>query len=231
MTRGSIRVDEGDRIIVAVIAAYNEAKSVGEVVREAGPHTSRVYVIDDGSEDETSKLAAQAGAIVLRHPFNIGAGAAIATGLHVALEDGAEIVVTLDADGQHDPSEISEVVQPILSGEADLVIGTRFLSLKSKMPLYKWLGNKIIAFVVSRIGSTKVSDTECNLRAYCRDVALRVVPESRGYAFASEMLLRALKSGFKVKEVPVHVTVRNGPRGTSILDGIKILLRSMGMVH
>src|SRR4030042_6886904 len=128
--------------ITAVIPAFNEERTIGRVVRDAMKHVSEVVVVDDGSADATSQTAIGAGATVLRHSKNKGYGSALATGFQHFRNNGANILVVLDGDGQHDPAEIPILIQPILEGLADIVTGSRFMNSGSgnDMPLYRQFG-------------------------------------------------------------------------------------------
>src|SRR4030042_2438817 len=118
--------------LIAIIPAYNEEKPIGEVVQGVKKYTENIIVIDDGSEDKTSEIAQKRGAKVYRHFINRGLGGALGTGIKTALISGADIIVTLDADGQHDTAEIPRIIKPIIDGKADVVIGSRFLVRQSK---------------------------------------------------------------------------------------------------
>ena len=117
--------DLNGMMVTAVIPAYNEEKTIGSVVLEAKQHAMRVIVVDDGSQDATGKIAKLAGAQIIHHPQNQGKGAALKTGLQAA--EDADIVVTLDSDGQHHPQEIPQILEPIVQGRADLVNGSRYI--------------------------------------------------------------------------------------------------------
>ncbi|MFQ6052521.1 MAG: glycosyltransferase family 2 protein, partial [Candidatus Hydrothermarchaeota archaeon] len=132
-------------MIVAALPAYNEEIAIGSVILRARKHADKVIVVDDGSEDNTAEIAELAGAIVFKHERNMGYGAAIRSCFRKARELNADILVTIDADGQHDPSEIPKLIEPIQKGEADVVIGSRFLSKqKYPIPLYRLLGMKVL---------------------------------------------------------------------------------------
>ena len=118
--------------VQVVIPAYNEAKTIFEIIRKLKDQVSQIITVDDGSTDDTGELAKQAGAKVLTHFLNRGQGAALQTGISFALANGAEIIVTFDADGQHNPDEIDQVIKPLLLGEVDVVLGSRFLESRIK---------------------------------------------------------------------------------------------------
>src|SRR5438552_17737148 len=145
--------------IIAVIPAYNEATHVVDVVRSNLDFVDQVVVVDDGSSDNTSTAARQAGARVYRHVVNRGLGGAIATGLRAALALDADIIVTLDSDGQHLPEDIVPVIAPILAGEADFVIGSRLINPRG-MPLSRRAANRIAALCSNALFGVSVCDSQ-----------------------------------------------------------------------
>jgi glycosyltransferase involved in cell wall biosynthesis len=160
-----------------------------------------VYLVDDGSTDGTGDEQQGRGATVLTHRVNRGKGAALATGIAAALAGGAEVIVTLDADGQHPPEEIPRLVAPIAAGHADLVLGARARS--GTMPLPRRLTNWLSARLASRIGGQGVSDAQTGFRAFTRAVAARVRPTEARYDYETAFLLGALDAGFRVASVPI----------------------------
>jgi len=207
---------------VALIPAYNEEKNVGSVVREAKKYVDLVIVVDDGSRDKTAEEAAKAGAVVIRHPTNMGYGAAVKTLLYAFLSSGAKYAVQLDADGQHDPSDIPKFLQALREG-ADMVIGSRFA--KSKVPLYRKLGIYVIRFILRLLG-VKVADPENGYRAYTRKAAEILFPQldEIWMGISSQAVYLAAKNKLKIGEVPTKVTY--GPDTSSempIAHGISII--------
>lgn len=202
---------ETGRGIAAVVPAYQAAATIGEVVsrvRGAVP-AGRVYVVDDGSADPTGAEAARVGATVLTHPRNRGKGAALATGIQRALADGAEVVVTLDADGQHPPEEIPRLAAPIAQDLADLVLGAR--ARTGPMPWSRRCSNWLSAALASRVGRVPVADAQTGFRAFSRRVAETVRPHESRYDFESAFLLAALVAGHRVRSVPVPTIYGGAP--------------------
>jgi glycosyltransferase involved in cell wall biosynthesis len=198
----------GPRLAV-VIPAYQAAATIADVVtrtRQAVPEAA-VYVVDDGSRDATGELARAAGATVCAHPQNAGKGRALGTGIARALAGGAEILVTVDADGQHPPEDIPRLAAPVRAGEADLVLGAR--ARTGAMPLGRRLTNWLSATLASRIGGVPVPDAQTGFRAVSRRAAQTVRPDERRYDFETAFLLHALAGGWRVRSVPV-VTVYDG---------------------
>ena len=211
---------------VAIIPAFNEEKTIGEVVSKSKKYADEIIVIDDGSRDKTSKIAKESGARVYRHLINRGLGGALSTGIKVALLSGADIILTLDADGQHDTEEIPQIIKPIIDGEADFVIGSRFLT-PQPMPLFRRLGIpffNIVAFILFGIRGT---DTLCGMRAFNKKMAQVLEIQSNGMEAVLEMLKKAQINKFIVKEVPIKAiyTQYSLSKGLRFLPGIKFLMK------
>jgi len=226
MSNGSMG---GERpFIVACIPAYNEELTIAKVVLRARRHVDRVIVCDDGSSDMTAEIAEACGAEVIRHERNMGKGAAMQSLFRRAREVGADIIVTLDADGQHDPDEIPVLVNTMIEMGADVVIGSRFLNREAvnKIPAYRRVGNMILNVVTS---VSDVMDTQSGFRAYSRRAVESIQPTEMGFAVDSEILYKASELGLKIVEVPVGVEYRV-PRPSKrgpVLHALDVLL---GMV-
>jgi len=197
--------------VAVVIPAYNEAESVGDVVSQipdevCGEQTA-VLVVDDGSRDETSEAAAKAGAVVARHVINRGGGAALRTGYRLMAESGALVVVTLDADGQHLPSEMESLVKPVLDDEVDVAHGSRVLGSADPNSRSREFGIVFFNKLVSFITRTKVSDCSNGYRAVRTSVLPQLVLRQEQF-HTSEFLIEAIKRGVPAKEVPVTVAKR-----------------------
>jgi len=189
--------------IIAVIPCFNEENFIGDIVTRARIYADKVIVIDDGSTDNTSEVAKAAGAEVIRHERRRGAGAATKSGFEAAKTNNADILVTLDGDGQHDPDEIPQVLAPILSCKADLVIGSRFLLQNiKKVPKYRKFGIDIITWLYNLGSKKKVSDSQSCFRAYSRKSLEAVSITENGFSFSVEVLIQARKKGFVITEVP-----------------------------
>lgn len=190
--------------IAAVIPAFNESSQIGEVVRATLPLVDEVLVVDDGSSDETSYAAACAGAIVFRHIINRGVGGATATGLKAAVMREADVIVTLDSDGQHLPEEIPKVIAPILAGEADFVIGSRLLD-PTGMPVSRQLANRTADLCTNLLFNVKVHDSQCGFRAFTQEAASRIDIRTGRYEISSEIIAEIAAHGFRIAEVPITV--------------------------
>lgn len=191
--------------VTAIVPAYNEAISIGSVVISASEFVDRVIVIDDGSIDHTTEIAEKAGALVIKHPHNMGKGAALKTGFNAA--QNTDILVTLDGDGQHNPWEIPLLIAPIQNGEADMVNGSRYLNKKAKgTPAYRRIGQTVLDRTTNINSGLKITDSQSGFRAF----AAFTIPSFRftntGFSIESEMLMDAAESNFKIKEVEVRTS-------------------------
>ena len=192
-----------DAVVAVVIPAYQAAATIADVVSRArrAAVAATVYVVDDGSQDGTGDRGRAQGATVLVHDGNRGKGAALATGIEAALTGGADVIVTLDADGQHPPEDIPRLAAPVLRGDADLVLGAR--ARAGAMPWGRRCTNWLSAALASRIGGVPVDDAQTGFRALSHRVAVAIRPAERGYDFETAFLLAALAGGFAVRSVPV----------------------------
>lgn len=223
--------------IVAVIPAYNEASRVGAVVHAAKRYVDRVIVVDDGSRDTTSAAAAAAGALVVRHPENAGAGAATMTGIAAARRIGADIVVTIDADEQHDPRDIPALLLPVLEGRADMVFANRFGATttgkrRNRIPAIRRLFNTIGNVVTFVAAGLWVKDSQCGFKVFGPKALQEVHLQTRGFEFCTEIIREAHANHWRTEEIPVKVvySAYTLAKGQSFAMGVKtalqILLRS-----
>jgi glycosyltransferase involved in cell wall biosynthesis len=190
----------------AIIPAYDAERDLGDVVREAvaiWPVQRAVIVVDDGSADRTQDLARSAGAIVLRHPINRGKGAALRTGMEHAMRAGFDVAVTIDADGQHPPSEALRLLDAEPDPDA-LVLGVRDLRAAGA-PRANQISNRISNFFLSLFARRRFADTQCGLRRYPLRRTLELGVRDEGYAFEGEVILRAIAGRVRIAEVPVRV--------------------------
>jgi hypothetical protein len=197
--------------IAILVPAYNEAENIGHVLdlmpEEVCGVPTAVLVVDDGSRDGTGDVAARHGAIVARHVINRGGGAALRTGYRLMVDSGAEIVVTLDADGQHLPSEMERLVKPVLDGEVDVAHGSRVLGQADRNHFARELGIVFFNRLVSLITRTKVSDCSNGYRAVRTAVLPQLVLRQEQF-HTSEFMIEAIKRGIPAREVPVTVERR-----------------------
>jgi glycosyltransferase involved in cell wall biosynthesis len=199
-----------DRVAV-VVPAFNEAENIGYVLDRIPPEVcgleTAVLVVDDGSRDGTAEAAAVHGALVARHVINRGGGAALRTGYRLMVESGAEVVVTLDADGQHLPSQMARLVQPVLDREVDVAHGSRVLGEAESNHLAREMGIVFFNRLVSLITRTHVTDCSNGYRAVRTTVLPQLVLRQEQF-HTSEFMIEAIKRGIPAKEVPVTVEQR-----------------------
>jgi glycosyltransferase involved in cell wall biosynthesis len=191
--------------VVICIPAFNEEKTIGSVVSGSKAFSARVVVCDDGSSDETSLEATKSGAIVANHAKNLGKGAALKTLLQEASKLGPDVVVTLDGDGQHNPSDIPLLVTPVLEGTADVVIGCRFGG-ENRIPFYRRAGNSLLSLMTNWSAGTKVRDTQSGFRAYSSKVIPSISIIENGMGVDSEILIKLARQGFRIEERSITVT-------------------------
>jgi len=193
--------------VYVVIPALNEADHIQHVIKEIPEavhgRTIRTIVVDDGSTDRTGAVARAAGALVLRMPINSGQGSALKAGYLASLQLGAEAVVTLDADGQNRPREIGEVVGPVLSGDVDVMIGSRVLGKYERTNLSRTVGVYVFNTLLTVLTGTRITDCASSFRAFSADV-LRTVNLQQEQYQSPEILIEAARAGFKVSECPIH---------------------------
>ncbi len=212
-------------LVVACLPAFNEERSIGRIVLQAERHVDRVLVCDDGSQDMTAEIAQRLGADVLRHERNLGYGVALRTLFRRALEMGADVVVTLDADGQHSPGDIPTVTKPILDGEAHLCIGSRFLGSEADIPGYRKRGIRFLTRVTSAATGFELTDAQSGFRAYSRKALRSIVPSEQGMGAGAEILQKAAQSGLRVTEAPISIRYGAGDTSTHqpVYHGLDVL--------
>jgi len=198
--------------VAIVIPAYNEAKMIAEVIKEVRGVSPHVFVVDDGSSDDTASVARAAGATVLRHALNRGQGAALRTGIEAAVSANSDIVVTFDADGQMSSADIPSLSAPIEAGFCDVVLGSRFLAgdsrftiHDSRMPTVRRWTLKAALFFTRLTTGLKLTDTHNGLRAFSREAAARLDLRCDRMAHASEIIEEISRLGIKYREVPVTI--------------------------
>ena len=212
--------------VIAVIPARNEQEHIRDVLKETKKYVDKVIVVDD-STDKTREIAKQEGAIVLRHIVNLGYGGALKTGCDAALLLGANIIVILDADGQHDPKKIPNLLEPILKGKADIVFGQR--EINENMPFEKRFGNKFLQILSKSLFGIKLKDTLCGFRAFTLEAYKKIRWESSDYSVALEMLINTKNQ--KLRYISTMVpTIDNDPyKGVAIFDGLKMTMKIINL--
>ncbi|MEM3564855.1 MAG: glycosyltransferase family 2 protein [Candidatus Jordarchaeaceae archaeon] len=190
--------------IVCVSPAYNEEKTVAKVVQAALKYSEEVIVVDDGSTDSTYEEAKKAGATIVRHYRNLGKGVALKTGFKAALGMGADVVVVLDADLQHDPQEISKLLKTMESENADIVVGSRFLGVIKGMPRMRILSNKLTTIILRLYFKLPITDSQSGFRAYKRQVLEQLEFSAPRFSAETEILIDAHRKGFRISETKIQ---------------------------
>lgn len=211
------------RGIVAVIPAYNEERFIGSVVLKARKYADTVVVVDDGSTDATGEIAQAAGAIVVRHDHNRGKGAALNTGFCKARELVPEVVVVLDADGQHRCEEIPTLARPVLEDGADMAVGSRFLRVNSRIPGLRALAIRALTLATNIGSGLGLSDSQTGFRAFSAQAVETVTFRSSGFSVESEMQFWAREHGLKVVELPITSRYNDGPKRNPIPHWLQVL--------
>lgn len=211
--------------IVAILPAFNEEVALGSIILRSKQHVDEVIVVDDGSTDNTVKVAQLAGATVISHPTNLGKGAALKSGFK-ASED-ADVIVTIDSDAQHNPDEIPALVAPILEGKADVVNGSRYIhGHEENTPAYRRVGQKVLDKATNISSGLDITDTQSGFRAF----SARSIPYFRfkdsGFGVESEMLVDASEAGLKIVEVEIGVRYDvDGSTKNPVSHGVRVLLK------
>jgi len=194
-------------MIIAIIPAFNEEDMIGTVVLKTKKYVDKTIVVDDGSLDKTSEVAELAGAEVAKHIQNGGKGSALKTGFESIKDYKADCIVCLDADAQHNPEDIPKVIAPILAGDAEMVIGSRFLdkSHKKEIPRYRRFGQYVLNGATNIGFQTKITDSQSGFRAFSGGIIDKFRFENSGFSVESEVIQDAIYNKLKIKEVPVSM--------------------------
>ena len=210
--------------ITVGIPAFNEEKNIASIISRLKDFTDSIIVCDDGSSDMTAKIAEDMGAILVKHPKNLGYGAAIRTIFLKAKELESDVLVTIDGDGQHQIMDVEKILKPIEKNQADIVIGSRFLDKKSDVPKYRELGINVITKVTNVSIKNKITDAQSGLRAYSNKVLSEITPSDSGMGISTEILIKSSSKGLRIVEVPITIsyageTSTQNPvsHGTSVL--------------
>jgi len=215
--------------IVACIPAYNEERTIASVVVRAMKLADDVIVCDDGSTDMTAEIAESLGARVIGHEKNMGYGAALRDLLLEADRLGADVAITLDADGQHDPRYMPFLVDPILEGKADVVIGSRFVGGSENVPTYRKAGIRVLTATSNKLTDLNLTDCQSGYRAYTSEALRQVLPTEFDMGASTEILVRAADAGLRVHEVPIQIRydVDRPSTMNPIFHGLTVLLSTL----
>jgi glycosyltransferase involved in cell wall biosynthesis len=212
--------------IAIVMPAHNEEYKIRSVLEGIHPEIARkTVVIDDGGSDRTGEVAKDLGFVVIRHKTNMGVGAAYKTGYKLFVNDGVDIIVTLHSDGQHDPSELPKLIQPILDDQADYVLGSRLKADEIHMSRVRTIGNKLLTWCIEKLTGYELSDSQTGYHAITTAALRKLNFEkwSNGFPCETDALVEAASKGLRVLEVPVRCIYSDRSHVSAFSDGPKIL--------
>ena len=207
--------------VFVIIPAYNESERIGPVIKKAKKYCKNIVVVDDGSKDNTQTVAEKEKVTVLRHIVNLGKGAALKTGCDYALKKGAETLIVMDSDGQHQPEDIPRFLKAL--GKKDIVFSARKRS-KEKMPFVLRFGNWVISTVNKILFGVEVKDATSGYRTFTAKTYKKIKWQSTGYTVEAEMIANVGKNRLKYGELMIKTIYSDDYKGTTIMDGVKIVL-------
>ena len=217
--------------IVVAIPAFNEEKNIAGIILKLKKFTDQIIVCDDGSNDLTSEIAESLGVRVIKHSKNLGYGGAIKSLFLKCKEMNVDAMITFDADGQHRIEDLEKMIEPIKNDSADLVIGSRFLDDETKIPKYREVGVKAITKLTNVTGGTKISDSQSGLRAYNKKVLQDLQLMESGMGISTEILIKAQKSNFRIREVPIKILYEGETSSLNpISHGSSVILSTLKVV-
>jgi glycosyltransferase involved in cell wall biosynthesis len=193
------------KVVLVAIPAHNEDRFVGSLVLKLRDQGRLVLVVDDGSTDDTASVAEAAGAVVLRNPTNEGKTAAVQRAFAYARESGVDVLVLIDGDSQHDPRDVDGLIDPILNGDADMVVGSRFAGIRSQIPRWRVAGQHALTLATNFGSGLRVSDSESGYRAFSKRAIVEMRFRGSGFAIEPETQFAAKARGWTVMEVPIRV--------------------------
>lgn len=221
--------------IVIVIPAYNEAKHIGKIIQTCRAYANEIIVVDDGSTDNTSDVARLEGVTCLSQSNNMGWGHAVQSGLKLCRGNPKyDIIVTLDADGQHDPNNIPLLIDEMRKSQSSIVIGSRFKDNGhdvGKIPAYRKFGINVINLIYNFGRKNKLTDTQSGFRAHRNNNSLYLKIEENGFAFSTEKLIKTDKLGFKISEVAIariyHANLNENSSMNPIMHGLLVAIKTL----
>jgi glycosyltransferase involved in cell wall biosynthesis len=209
-----------------IIPAHNEETTIGEVIKKTKKYvpSNRIVVVDDGSNDKTAEKAEKNNVAVLRHVVNLGKGAALKTGCEYAISKGADVLIAMDADGQHKPQDIPRLLRALK--DKDIVFTYRAFN-SHEMPLILRFGNWFIQLVSNMLFEIKIEDTQCGFRAFTKEAYKKIKWSVSDYSVESEIIAKTGKNHLKFVQVPIETTYTDKYKGTTVIDGIRIVLNML----
>jgi len=195
--------------VIIGIPAFNEENNIGPIITNLKKKYDYVLVCDDGSSDSTAAIASDMGANVVKHSKNLGYGSAIKTIFNEAKKIDCDILVTFDADGQHQINEIEDILKPIMENTADIVIGSRFLGKTKNLPKYRKFGIKTITGLTNIMTGSNISDSQSGFRSYSQKVLQEISPTESGMGISTEILIKAIKKKIRITEIPITISYEN----------------------
>ncbi len=220
---GIILGRKGGVKICVIIPTYNESKAIAGIIKIIHQQQLEVVVIDDGSVDNTSEIAKENGAVVLRNEENAGKGASLIKGFRYALSRGFDAVITMDGDGQHLPEEIPYFIRLATYSDSGIFIGNRMFKIKT-MPYLRIFANKLMSWFISLVAKQNIPDTQCGFRLIKKGVLERINLRTSKYETESEMIIKASRLGFKIESIPIK-TVYEGEKSqiNPIIDTLRFI--------
>ena len=214
--------------VIIGIPAFNEEKNIGAIIEQLKRKYDHVIVCDDGSSDMTQDIASSLGAIVIKHSTNLGYGAAIKTIFNESKKIDGEVLVTFDADGQHDISEIDSVLKPIFENSADIVIGSRFLGNTKDLPKYRKIGIKTITSLTNTLTGSKITDAQSGFRAYSKKVLNEITPTESGMGISTEILIKSTKKEMRITEIPITISYEDNTHSqAAVSHGTSVVMSTI----
>lgn len=206
-----------------IIPTYNESKAIASLINQIQKKGLKVIIIDDGSNDDTARIASDAGAEVLRNQANFGKGASLIKGYEFALSQGCESVISMDGDGQHSTDDIEAFIRKAESSDSGIVTGNR-MAETSGMPLIRIATNHFMSWLISALARQRIPDTQCGFRLLKKEVLQKIDLSTTKYETESEILIKAARLGFKIESVPVK-TIYSGQKSqiNPFIDTLRFL--------
>lgn len=223
------RINQIKPKVAVIIPCLNEEKTIYKIVLKTKKYVDHVIVINDGSKDQTANFAEQAGAILISHSKNLGKGVAVNTAFDYLRNKDFDVAVFLDGDGQHDPDEIPSILESVLAGKADMVIGSRFIQGSGKIPAYRKLGQTVLNIATNLGSGVKVTDSQSGYRSFSRKAIEIMRFNEPGLSVESEMQFIASRHNLKVYEVPIRTIYDGELKRSPIKHGFGVLFRVLSL--